>query len=86
MGYLIERTAQNLFVTASSVKENGKKRKIVIESRPEFAIVKLAGSRERFPLSWETIYQIAKQHHANNLRLEAEAQKPPWPRKKQPTD
>ena len=54
MGYLIERTAQNLFVTASSVKENGKKRKIVIESRPEFAIVKLAGSRERFPLSWET--------------------------------
>ena len=86
MGHLIERTAQNLFVTASSVKENGKKRKIVIESRPEFAIVKLAGSRERFPLSWETIYQIAKQHHANNLRLEAEAQKPRRPRTKQPTD
>jgi hypothetical protein len=60
---------------ASSVRENGKKRKIVIESRPEFAIVKLTGSRERFPLSWETIYQIAKQHHANNLRLEAEAEK-----------
>ena len=74
MGHLIERTAQNLFVTASSVKENGKKRKIDIESRPEFAIIKLTGSSERFPLSWETIYQIAKQHHANNLRLEAEAE------------
>lgn len=86
MGHLIERTAQNLFITASSVKENGKKRKIVIESRPEFAIVKLAGSRERFPLSWETIYQLAKQHQANNLRLEAEAQKPRRPRTKQPTD
>jgi hypothetical protein len=33
MGHLIERTAQNLFITASTVKENGKKRKIVIESR-----------------------------------------------------
>jgi len=75
MGYIIERTAQNLFVTASSVKENGKKRRIVIESRPEFAIIKLTGSKERFPLSWETIYQIAKQHQANNLRLEAEAEK-----------
>ena len=86
MSYLIYHKAHTIFVSASSVKENGKKRKIVIESRPEFAIVKLAGSRERFPLSWETIYQIAKQHQANNLRLEAEAQKPRRPRKKQPTD
>ena len=86
MAYLIERKARSLYVTASSVSENGKKRKIVIESRPEFAIIKLTGSSERFPLSWETIYQIAKQHQANNLRLEAEAQKPRRPRKKQPTD
>jgi len=49
MAYLIEHKAQTLYVTASSVSENGKKRKIVVESRPEFAIVRLAGARGEFP-------------------------------------
>jgi hypothetical protein len=75
MGCLIERQAQSIFVTASSVNENGKKRKIVIESLPEFAIVKLDGSRERFSISWKMIYEAAMRHHANNLRLEARAEK-----------
>jgi hypothetical protein len=86
MGYLLERKAQVIFVTASSVKDNGKKHKIIIESRPEFAIVRLAGSRQRFPLSWEMIYEVAKRHHAHNIRLEAEAVKPRKPRKIRLTD
>jgi hypothetical protein len=81
MGYLLERKVQVIFVTASSVKDNGKKQKIIIESRPEFAIVRLAGSRQRFPLSWEMIYEVAKRHHAQNLRLETEAKKPRKPSK-----
>ena len=64
MAYLIERKAQSLYVTASSVSENGKKRKIVVESRPEFAIVRLAGSRGEFPISWKMIYEAAMRHHA----------------------
>ena len=75
MAYLIERKAQSLYVTASSVSENGKKRKIVVESRPEFAIVRLAGARGEFPISWKMIYEAAMRHHAENLRLEAEAEK-----------
>jgi hypothetical protein len=75
MAYLIERKAQSLYVTASSVSENGKKRKIVVESRPEFAIVRLAGSRGEFPIAWKMIYEAAMRHHAENLRLEAEAEK-----------
>ena len=75
MAYLIERKAQSLYVTASSVSQNGKKRKIVVESRPEFAIVKLAGARGEFPIAWKTIYEAAMRHHAENLRLEAEAEK-----------
>jgi hypothetical protein len=39
MSCLIDHKAQTIFVSASSVKKNGKKRRIVIESRPEFAIV-----------------------------------------------
>ena len=75
MAYLIERKAQSLYVTASSVSENGKKRKIVVESRPEFAIVRLAGSRGEFPIAWKMIYEAAMRHHAENLRLEAEVEK-----------
>lgn len=75
MAYLIERKAQTLYVTASSVSENGKKRKIVVESRPEFAIVRLAGARGEFPISWKMIYEAAMRHHAENLRLEAEVEK-----------
>jgi len=75
MAYLIERKAQTIYVTASSVSENGKKRRIVVESRPEFAIVRLAGARGEFPIAWKMIYEAAMRHHAENLRLEAEAEK-----------
>lgn len=76
MAYLVERKAQTLYVTASSVSDNGKKRRIVVESRPEFAIVTLAGATGEFPIFWEAIYEAAVRHHAENLRLEAEAEKP----------
>jgi hypothetical protein len=84
MAYLIEHKAKTLYVTASSVSENGKKRKIVIESRPEFAIVRLAGTRGEFPITWKMIYEAAMRHHAENLRLEAEAEKARKARNKQP--
>ena len=84
MAYLIERKAQTLYVTASSVSENGKKRKIVIESRPEFAIVRLAGARGEFPIAWKMIYEAAVRHHAENLRLEGEAERPHSRRKRKP--
>jgi hypothetical protein len=56
MGYLIERKSRTIFVTACSVRADGKYRDIVIESHPEFAIVRLTGSKQQYPLSWETIY------------------------------
>ncbi len=84
MAYLIERKAQSLYVTASSVSENGKKRKIVVESRPEFAIVRLAGARGSFPITWKMIYEAAMRHHAENLRLEGEAESPHSRRKRKP--
>jgi hypothetical protein len=86
MGCLIEHKTQVIFVSASSVNENGKKRRIVIESRPEFAIVQLLGLRGQFPIAWEKIYEAAMRHHAENLRLEAAAEKAHKAQKKKPTD
>ena len=85
MGCLLERKAQIIFVSASSVNENGKKRRVVIESRPEFAIVKLNGSRKRFPIAWEVIYDVAKRCHEKNLRLEARAEQPRKSPKRRPS-
>jgi hypothetical protein len=74
MGCLLERKAQIIFVTASSVEQNGKNRKVVVESRPTFAIVRLDGSRERFSIAWEAIYDIAKKLRAESLRQEYKAE------------
>jgi hypothetical protein len=84
MAYLIERKTQVIYVTASSVNQKGKKLKIVVESRPEFAIVRLAGARGEFPIAWKMIYEAAMRHHAENLRLEGEAERSHSRRKKKP--
>ena len=84
MAYLIEHKTQVIYVTASSVNQNGKKLKIVVESRPEFAIVRLAGARGEFPIAWKMIYEVAMRHYAENLRLEGNAERPHSRRKKKP--
>ena len=75
MAYLIERKAQVLYVTASVVDDKGKRRKIVIESRPEYAVISLQGRKEKYPISWEHLFRTAQQHLEYNLRLEAAADK-----------
>ena len=74
MAYLIERKAQVLYVTASVVDDKGKRRKIVIESRPEYAVITLQGLKEQFPIYWEHLFEAARRHHAENLRIEAKAE------------
>ena len=71
MGVLLERKTQVIFVTASSVEHNGEVREVIVESRPLYAVVQLNGSKEKYPVAWEMIYKLAKDRHAENLRLEA---------------
>jgi hypothetical protein len=75
MGYLPNPTAKTIFVTASTRTLDGKRRRIVVEFRPEFAVLQLHGTQSLYPLAWETIYEIAKKHHAPNLRLETSSQR-----------
>ena len=82
MAYLIERRAQVLFVTASLVNEKGRSHKIVIESRPEYAVITLQGLKEQYPICWEAIFETARRRHSANLQLEAEASKQRQPTKK----
>jgi hypothetical protein len=73
MAYLIERKSQTIFVTGTSIIARGKPREMVIESRPEYAVVQLAGLPEKFPVHWAEIYQTAKRRHDANLKLERQA-------------
>jgi hypothetical protein len=73
MGALLELKARIIFVTASSVKKNGKAREIVVESRPQYAVIQLNGADERYSIAWEVIYELAEKQHARNLRIEAQA-------------
>jgi hypothetical protein len=70
MAYLIERKSQTIFVTATSIIAKGKPREMVIESRPEYAVVQLSGIPEKFPVPWEEVYAAAQKRHDENLRLE----------------
>jgi hypothetical protein len=75
MAYLIERKSQTIFVTATSIIARGKPREMVIESRPEYAVVQLSGIPEKFPVPWEEVYAAAKRRHEANLRIEGASQK-----------
>jgi hypothetical protein len=75
MGVLLERKTQVIFVTASSVEQNGKPREVIVESRPQYAVVQLNGSKEKYPIAWEMIYELAKERHTENLRLEADGKR-----------
>jgi DNA gyrase inhibitor GyrI len=73
MAYLIERKSQTIFVTATSIVANGKPREMIVESRPEYAVVQLAGVQEKFPVPWEEVYSAAKKRHEANLQIERKA-------------
>lgn len=73
MAYLIERKSQTIFVTATSIVAKGKPRAMIVESRPEYAVVQLSGMPERFPVPWEEVYKAAKRRHVANLRMERAA-------------
>jgi hypothetical protein len=75
MSYLVSRKTELQFRTASTVIASGKERVIVVESRPNYAVVKLAGGKEQYPISWEQIFKLAEKRHARNLQLERQAAK-----------
>lgn len=75
MGILPYPKSHTLFITGSKVGKNGKERTIVVESRAEFAILTLQGTKAQLPLAWEAIYDLAVKQHAANLRLEKQAGK-----------
>lgn len=75
MARLSERKSKLVFTTADEIRERGKYRAVVIEARPNFAMVRLAGTRTAFPISYSAIYCAAARQAAERLRAEKKAAK-----------
>jgi hypothetical protein len=59
MAYLESRKTKLQFTTASTFREGRRLRRITIEAEPTFAIVRLAGLRTRYSITYDAIYSAA---------------------------
>jgi hypothetical protein len=77
-----ERRARVTYLTASQASDGTKDRQIVVESRPQYAILQLEGTDIRYSVAWEKIFELAADNHEQNLQLEAAASVRRMPRRK----
>jgi hypothetical protein len=56
---LLDRKSRLTFITNSTARYRGKNREIVIEVFPEYAAVRLLGTRTRYQTSWRTFFDVA---------------------------
>lgn len=65
-----ERRARVTYLTASQVSDGTTERPIIVESRPQYAILQLEGTDIRYSVAWEKIFALAEHNHEHNLRIE----------------
>lgn len=75
MSRLDQRKSRLQFTTCDVVRERGKLREVVIEGTPYFCVVRLAGMRKAFPISYAAIYHAAAKLSAAKTREEKKARK-----------
>lgn len=75
MTKLQQRRTKLRFETADEIRERGKFRAVVIEAHEIYCVVRLAGMRTGFPISYGSIYQFAAKNAATRVRAEKAAAK-----------
>lgn len=68
MRSLEKRKSKLMFETTSLVRERGRYRPVVIQAEPDFARVRLKGTRHFVDVSWEGIYHFAAKVQADRIR------------------
>jgi len=67
------RRARVTYLTESQASDGTTKRAIIVESRPQYAVLQLEGTNIRNSIAWERIFALAETNHERNLRVEAAA-------------
>ena len=68
MNYLRERKRRLSFITNSIARYRGKERAIVMEAFPEYAAVRVLGTRTSYEVSWRAIFDLAAEIRARRER------------------
>ena len=68
MNYLRDRKSRLSFITNSTARYRGKERAIVMEVFPEYAAVRLFGTRTRYEVSWRAVFDLAAEIHMRRER------------------
>jgi hypothetical protein len=76
------RRARVTYLTESQASDGTTKRAIIVESRPQYAVLQLEGTKIRYSVAWERIFALAETNHERNLRREAVAAQKSLRRKK----
>lgn len=76
------RHARVTYLTESQASDGTTKRAIIVESRPQYAVLQLEGTKIRYSVAWERIFALAETNHERNLRREAAAAPKSLPGKK----
>jgi hypothetical protein len=69
------RSTKLRFVTASEVRDGGKRRRVVCEARPEYLIVKASGLHSCYTVGWDMIWSLAVKMQVAAERAEKKAAK-----------
>lgn len=70
MSHLADRKTRLVFTTSDTVRERGKYREVVIHAAPAYCVVRLAGMRKAFTISYGAIYHAAAKAEAVRARAE----------------
>lgn len=63
MTSLEKRKSQLRIMTSDTVFDRGRRREVVIEAHPHYAVVRLKGMRSGFEISYAGIYNLAVKNH-----------------------
>lgn len=77
-----EHRARVTYLTESQASDGIKQRTILVESRPQYAVLQLDGTNIRYSVAWEAIFRLAETNHERNLQVEAAAAQKLLKRKK----
>lgn len=72
---LSDRKSRLSFITNSFARYRGKERSIVVEVMPDYAIVRLLGTRTRYEVSWRGVFDLAAEIFARHERERRKAER-----------
>ena len=72
---LSERKSRLTFITNATARYRGKEREIVIEVFPDYAAIRLLGTRTRYEASWRSIFLMGAEIFARKEKERRKAER-----------